>query len=73
VAAGDVLDAGADLAWLLVGDNRRERLLVLSRAVSLDEAAFAQALAAARRQGYDPDRLARVPHPAGATGVLPGR
>lgn len=68
-----VLDAGADLAWLLVGDNRRERLLVLSRAVSLDEAAFAQALAAARRQGYDPDRLARVPHPAGATGLLPGR
>lgn len=68
-----VLDAGAERAWLLVGDNRRERLLVLSRTVSLDEASLAQALAAARRQGYDPGRLARVPHPAGATGMRPAR
>lgn len=68
-----VLDSGPDMGWLLVGDNRRERLLVLSRTVALDEAAFAQALASARRQGYDVGRLARVPHPAGPTGLLPGR
>jgi len=68
-----VLDAGAECEWLLVGDNKRERLLVLSRAVSLAEASLAQALAAARREGYDPDRLARVPHPAGPTGLRPGR
>lgn len=68
-----ILEAGAGQSWLLVGDNRRERLLVLSRAVALDEAAMAQALAAARREGYDPDRLRRVSHPAGATGLLPRR
>lgn len=68
-----VLASGPDQEWLLVGDNRRERLLVLSRTVAFDEAAMAQALAAARRQGYDIDRLARVPHPAGATGLLPRR
>jgi apolipoprotein D and lipocalin family protein len=68
-----VLDSGADMGWLLVGDNRRERLLVLSRTVALDEAAFAQALASARLQGYDVDRLARVPHPMAATGLLPRR
>lgn len=68
-----VLDSAADLAWVLVGDNRRERLLVLSRTIALDEAAFAQAIAAARRQGYNPDRLTGVSHPAGATGLLPRR
>jgi len=68
-----VLDSASDLAWVLVGDNRRERLLVLSRTVALDEAAVAKSIAAARRQGYNPDRLSRVAHPAGATGLLPRR
>ena len=68
-----ILDSGRNQEWLLVGDNRRERVLVLSRTVSFDEAAMAQALAAARRQGYDTGRLAGVPHPAGATGLLPRR
>lgn len=68
-----VLEADAGRSWLLVGDNRRERLLLLARTVALDEAAVAQAVAAARRHGYDPGRLARVPHPAGATGLLPRR
>jgi len=65
-----VLAAGDDGTWLLVGDNRRERLLIVSRTVTLDEAAIARALAAARRQGYVLDRLSLVPHPAGATGVV---
>lgn len=68
-----ILESGDKQRWLLVGDNRRERLLVLSRTVALDEAAMAQALAAARRQGYAPDRLTRVAHPAGAMGLLPRR
>ncbi|WP_291990053.1 lipocalin family protein [Luteitalea sp.] len=68
-----ILESGAGQGWLLVGDNRRERLLVLSRFVALDESAMAQAVAAARREGYDPGRLVRVPHPAGATGLLPRR
>jgi hypothetical protein len=36
--------------------------------VALDEAAMAHALSAARREGFDPDRLMRMPQPAGATG-----
>lgn len=68
-----ILEAGAEQNWLLVGDHRREHLLVLSRVVALDEAAMAQACAAARREGYDPDRLMRVTHPAGATGLRPWR
>ncbi len=64
-----VLAAADDLGWLLVGDNRRERLSILSRTLALDEAAIAQALAAARQQGYGIERLARVPHPAGPTGL----
>ncbi len=68
-----ILDVGRSQEWLLVGDNRRERLLVLSRTVAFDEASMAQALAAARQQGYDIERLTRVPHPAGATGLLPRR
>ena len=65
-----VLASGGDRGWLLVGDNRRERLLVLSRTVVLDEAAVAQALAAARQQGYGIDHLAVVPQPAGPTGLM---
>lgn len=65
-----VLATGDDGAWMLVGDNRRERLLIVSRTVMLDEAAIARAVAAARQQRYGLDRLALVPHPAGATGVV---
>lgn len=65
-----VLASGDDAAWLLVGDNRRERLLIVSRTVVLDEASVARALAAARHQGYGFERLARVPQPAGPTGLL---
>jgi apolipoprotein D and lipocalin family protein len=68
-----ILDSGPDQGWLLVGDNRRERLLVLSRTVALDEAAMARAISAARQQGYHPERLARVPHPAGPTGLVLAR
>jgi len=68
-----VLEAGDGFGWLLVGDNKRERLAILSRTVALDDASVARALAAARRLGYSLDRLAPVPHPAGATGLLPPR
>lgn len=66
-----VLEAGDDFGWLLIGDNQRERLSIVSRTVSLDEAAIARAVAAARRQGYSLQRLTRVPHPAGPTGLTP--
>lgn len=64
-----VMAVGEDQAWLLVGDRRRQSLAVLSRTVALDEAALAQALATSRSLAYDVDRLSRVAHPAGATGL----
>lgn len=66
-----VLAVGEGDAWLVVGDRRRQSLTVLSRTVALDEAAFALALARARAQGFDIDRLSRVAHPSGATGLRP--
>ncbi len=65
-----VLASADDRTWLLIGDNQRERLLVVSRTVVLDEASVAAALAAARQQGYGIDRLAMVPQLAGPTGLM---
>lgn len=67
-----VLAAADDWRWLLVGDDRRERLSIVSRTVFLDEGAVAQALAAARKAGYDVARLVPTPHPTGAMGLWPG-
>ncbi|MEZ5294236.1 MAG: lipocalin family protein [Vicinamibacterales bacterium] len=68
-----ILAAGNGDEWLLVGDRDRARLSLLSRTVALDESAFARAIAAARAAGYSVDGLARVAHPAGATGLTAGR
>jgi apolipoprotein D and lipocalin family protein len=64
-----VLAVGDGRAWLLIGDRRRERLSVLSRWVSLDEASLARAIGTARRQGFDVDRLVAVPHSLAAPGT----
>lgn len=66
-----VLDVGE--GWLVAGDRRKRSLVVLSRTVALDESALAAAMAAARRQGYDPAVLHLVSHPSGATGLTAGR
>lgn len=64
-----ILAMDEETGWLLVGDNRRQRLTIAARTVELDEASMAHALAAARQAGYDISPLAPVPHPAGATGL----
>jgi lipocalin len=64
-----VLAAGDGETWMLLGDRRRRRLVVWARVVSLDEAALAAAIGEARRQGFDVERLAAVPHTGGATGL----
>lgn len=50
------------LAWIVVGERSHQRLAILARTPFLDEAGLARALAAARRAGFDVDRLARVRH-----------
>lgn len=61
-----VFGRGEDSGWLLVGDRRRQRLAILSRWAALDEAAFAEAIAVARRQGFEVDRLLTVPQARGS-------
>lgn len=65
-----VLGVSPDGAWIVVGDRHRDQLAVWSRTVSLDEGSFAQALAVARRAGYDVYRVHRVPQGTGASGAI---
>lgn len=65
-----VLGGNTDRTWIVVGDRRRQHLVVLSRTVALDEASFAAALAVARREGYDVAQVARVAQPAGPSSLL---
>ncbi len=65
-----VFGRSEDPGWLLVGDRRRQRLALLSRWAVLDEAAFAAAIAAARRQGFEVDRLLSVPQIRGSARLL---
>jgi lipocalin len=46
----------------VLGERDHQRLAVFSRTVALDESALAQAMGLARRAGFDPGRLVRVPH-----------
>ena len=57
-----VLGHDQALSWFVVGERDHQRLSVVSRTVALDEAALAQALAVARRAGFDVGRLVRVTH-----------
>jgi len=50
------------LAWMVVGERSHQRLAIFARTPALDEAALAQATAAARRAGFDVDRLTRTLH-----------
>ena len=56
-----VLAFDDEYRWYVVGDDHRDRLAILSRTVAPDEASMARAIAAARAQGYDVDRLVRIP------------
>lgn len=55
-----VIAVDTESNWVLVGDRRRERLSLLSRWASPDEASMARAIGIARAQGFDVDRLAKV-------------
>ena len=61
---GDFWVVGHDreLNWFVLGERDHQRLAVFSRTVALDESALAQAMGLARRAGFDPGRLVRVPH-----------
>ena len=55
-----ILALADDYSWVVVGSPDREYLWILARNPALDEASFARALAAARANGFDVDRLERT-------------
>jgi len=69
---GDFWVVGHDAAvtWMAVGERSHGRLAILARAVALDESGFAQAIAAARRAGFDVTALTRVRHDVDASRAL---
>ena len=56
-----VIALSPDYRWALVGDPRREYLWLLSRAPDIAPADRAAALEAARREGFDVERLRPTP------------
>ena len=52
-----IIGLADDYTWAVVGSPDREYLWILARTPRLDAAAFARAIAAARANGFDPERL----------------
>ena len=59
---GDYWVIGLDSSyrWAVVGDSSREYLWILSRTPTLDSATYDQAVATARAQGFDVQRLIKT-------------
>lgn len=57
-----VIGLAPDYAWAVVGSPDRDYLWILGRRAELTKAELAEALAAARANGFDVDRLRMTPH-----------
>jgi apolipoprotein D and lipocalin family protein len=60
-----ILGLADDYSWALVGSPDREYLWILARTPALDADRFWSALAAARVNGFDVERLTKTSHIAG--------
>jgi apolipoprotein D and lipocalin family protein len=58
-----VLELDPAYRWAVVGTPERKLLWVLARDRSLDDATYAEILKRIQAQGYDTNRLAKVPQP----------
>jgi apolipoprotein D and lipocalin family protein len=58
-----VLELDPEYRWAVVGTPERKLLWVLARDRSLDDATYAEILKRIQAQGYDTNRLAKVPQP----------
>ncbi|HTV02015.1 MAG TPA: lipocalin family protein [Luteitalea sp.] len=56
-----ILDLAPDYSTAVVGDPTREYLWLLSRTPTVDGPTYARLVGAARRQGFDVERLVRTP------------
>jgi apolipoprotein D and lipocalin family protein len=57
-----ILGLGPDYTWAVVGDPRRERLWILSRAPKMSASSYEQALEIANGNGFDTSRLVQTAH-----------
>ncbi|MGB7218540.1 MAG: lipocalin family protein [Vicinamibacterales bacterium] len=66
-----ILGLAGDYSWAVVGSPDRDYLWILARTPVLDGEAYASAIAAARANGFDVQRLVKTSHTdtPGATGV----
>jgi apolipoprotein D and lipocalin family protein len=60
-----VLELDPEYRWAVVATPGHKLLWVLARGRSLDEATYAEILKRIQARGYDVNRLAKVPQPAG--------
>lgn len=63
-----ILGLADDYSWAVVGSPDRDYLWILARTPNLESGRFASALAVARANGFDVERLLRTSH-TGAPGV----
>ncbi len=59
-----VLELDPDYRWAVVATPGHKLLWVLARTRHLDDATYAEILKRIAAQGYDPNRVAKVPQPA---------
>jgi apolipoprotein D and lipocalin family protein len=59
-----ILGLASDYSWAVVGSPDRKYLWVLARTPALEAGGFASAVAAARTNGFDVERLVRTSHTA---------
>lgn len=63
-----ILGLASDYSWATVGSPDRNYLWILARTPSPDAARFASALAAARANGFEVERLTKTTHTGGGPG-----
>lgn len=61
-----ILGLADDYSWAVVGSPDREYLWILARTPAMDAERFTSALAAARANSFDVERLTKTTHTAGA-------
>jgi len=66
-----IIGLADDYSWATVGSPDREYLWILARTPTLDATRFAAALAAARGNGFDVERLVKTTQTAGSGGAAP--
>jgi apolipoprotein D and lipocalin family protein len=66
-----ILDLDPNYQWVVVGHPSRRYGWIMARSKTMDEGLYRRLLQSASRQGYDPEKFAKVPQRAGADTTVP--